>query len=236
MKIKCLQREHRYLLLMPEYEMGGAEIQFRYVIESAEKNQWNLDVIIEHRFGEKSKLLKNEVVLKKNVRYYELAEHRTSEKSVYLEVLRLVLKNSLRVKYTACLIYSSADLVLVPMFRSLGIRAIFSERIDASNIIKNQLFISCLKYCNCILANSTFAQKRLENLTGKRIILIRNGKPPVQQLPLKENREIRRILVPGRIVASKNQLMILHYLRDFPAFKGKVIFAGIVVDGGMRES
>ena len=35
MKIKCLQREHRYLLLMPEYEMGGAEIQFRYVIESA---------------------------------------------------------------------------------------------------------------------------------------------------------------------------------------------------------
>ena len=41
-------RKKRILLLMREYVLGGAETQFRFLIEYAQQHGWNLDVLIEH--------------------------------------------------------------------------------------------------------------------------------------------------------------------------------------------
>lgn len=43
------KQEKRFLLFMPDYALGGAETQFRYLIDYAEKNAWKLDVIVGHR-------------------------------------------------------------------------------------------------------------------------------------------------------------------------------------------
>ena len=43
-------REKRMLLFMPEYVMGGAETQFRYLIQYVERMGLKMDVVIEHCF------------------------------------------------------------------------------------------------------------------------------------------------------------------------------------------
>lgn len=225
-----VKREKRYLLLMPEYVMGGAETQFRYLINYAEKIEWKLDVIIEHRYKREDPYLWKDMERMKQVRLYEMDGCGNDNERIIRFVVGHILKNILHVKYGACLIQHAPDIVLAPIMRFLGIRVVYSERVDAGEVFKNQRWGKCLKYCNTILANSVQAQKKLRELTGKEVGLIRNGKPVVERLPVKEERKIRRILVPGRIVPHKNQFMLLHYLQKYPSFDGLIVFAGMIED------
>ena len=225
-----LHREVRYLLLMPEYEMGGAETQFRYFIEYAEKNNLKLDVIIEHRFQRDSALLMKDIKRMKNVRFYQLHECGVDRDQMRWHIFRQIAKNMLRVRYKTCLIYNPVYLGLVPVMRFLGMYVVYAERVDAADIAQNSSLQRYLMFCNQILANSEHGKKILENLTGRKVKLVRNGKPFVEQLSVKENRTVLRILVPARITAHKNQIMLLRYLREYPDFEGKVIFAGMVED------
>ena len=236
---RSFKREKRFLLLMPEYMMGGAETQFRYLINYAEKKNWKLDAIIEHRFREDDSLLKKDAAQMTSVRLYEVDRCRDGSDRLFQAVIICILRHLLLVQYSACLIYNPADLVFAPIMRIFGIRVIYSERIDGCYIAGNQYYQKCLKSCSHILANSEYAQNELKKLTGRKVGLIRNGKPIVQPFPVKENREIRRILVPGRIIARKNQMLLLYYLRDYPGFEGKIVFAGNMEDksyqGKMRS-
>lgn len=223
-------REKRFLLFMPEYVMGGAETQFRYLIEYAEQNRWKLDVVIEHRFKPEDSILHYDAAKMKNVRFYEIAGCGNDADRIIRYAVCHVLKNSLKVKYQSCLIQHAPDIVLAPVLRSFGIHVIYSERGAAEDVIKNSSWGKCLRYCNKITANSEYAQKKLEEFTETKVGLIRNGKPIVRQLPMRENREICRILVPARIVPIKNQMLMLRYLKEYPEYTGKVIFAGEVED------
>ena len=223
-------REKRFLLFMPEYVMGGAETQFRYLIEYAEQRNWKLDVIIEHRFKTEDSLLKRDSAKMRNVRFYEMTGCGNDRNRIIRYTVCHILRTILKVKYGSCLIQHAPDIVLVPILRSFGIRVIYSERVDAAAINKNPSWIRCLRYCNRITANSAYAQKKLEKLTGKRVALIRNGKPIVQQLPMKSEREMLRVLIPARIMPHKNQILMLRYLKEHPEFVGKMIFAGVVED------
>ncbi len=227
---KYVKREKRILLLMPEYVMGGAETQFRYLIDYAEKAKWKLDIVIEHRFKSESNVLKNDKLKKKNVRFYEISGKLNDTTKIKQYLIKHILTNCLHVKYGVCLIYIPADLALVRIMSSLGIRVIYSERIDAEVIKDNKYYQKCLRYCTYVLGNSQYAKKELEKLTGKKVGLIRNGRPVVSLLPVKKNRNIHRILVPGRIIARKNQIMLLYYLRSYSDFQGKIFFAGRIED------
>lgn len=222
------ESEKRFLLFMPEYVMGGAETQFRYLIDFAERIGWKLDVIIEHRFYRKDNLLETDAARMKNVKFYELDGCGNEQERIIQQTIHHILKNILKVKYSACLIQYVPDIVLAPILRSFGIRVIYSERVDAANIIRDQYLIRCLRYCNRILTNSHHAKVELERVTGRKVGLIRNGKPVVQQLSKKENRDIQMALVPARIVSHKNQMLLLRYLKEYPNFTGKIVFAGVV--------
>ncbi len=215
---------------MPEYVMGGAETQFRYLIDYAEKNRWKLDVIIEHRFKSESDFLKNNIAKIKNVKFYELNGHENDVKKTARYLIKHILTNFLKVKYCTCLIYIPADLILAPIIRSLGIRVIYSERIDAEAIKNNGYYQKCLQYCNYIVGNSKYAQNELEKLTGRKVGVIRNGRPVVSPFPMRKNRKIYRILVPGRVITRKNQIMLLYYLRSYSDFQGKFFLAGHIED------
>lgn len=228
-------RENRTLLFMPEYVMGGAETQFRYLIDYAERTGWKLDVIIEHRFWREDILLGQDKARMKNVRFYELGGCGNEQERVILYTLLHILKNILRVRYSACLIQHAPDIVLVPVLRSFGMYVVYSERVDASNISREHCWKKCLQYCNRILANSVHAQKELEKVTGKKVGLIRNGRPFVPQLTAKVDRALSRLLVPARIVPHKNQLLLLRYLKEYPDFTGKMVFAGAVEDRGYQR-
>lgn len=210
---------------MPEYVWGGAETQFRYLLAYAEKQQWKIDVIIEHRFKSEDALLVRDAAKMKNIRFFELDgddEHR----SLFQKIMVQVSRNMRYVKYNICLIQFMADLGVAPYMRLLGIHVIYSERIDAANIVSSSYYQKCLQFCNQILANSEYGKKELERLTGRKVQLIRNGKPIVPMLPVKETRNILRILVPARIAPDKNQMLLLYYLKNFPEFDGQIIFAG----------
>lgn len=214
---------------MPEYVLGGAETQLRYFIEYAETKSWKLDVLIEHELGKDDAALKDAVSRMNSVRFYELHGGREYGK-LYGSVVFHILKHSLHIRYSACLLYYLPDLGFARVIRSLGIQVVYSERIDAAGIYADQHFQKCLRYCNYIFANSRYAKRQLEKLTGRRVGLIRNGKPAVVQLPIKKDRKIHRILVPARISPDKNQILILQYLKKYPDFHGKVIFAGFELD------
>lgn len=229
-KGRSFRREVRYLLLMPTYEMGGAETQFRYFIEYAEKNNWELDVIIEQRFQKASVLLQQDIKQMKNVQFYQLHEYGVDRNKMRWHIIKQILKNLLRVRYKTCLIYNPVYLALVPAMRILGIDVVYSERVSAADVAKNIWLQRYLRRCNRIFANSEYGRDTLQGIIGKKVGLIRNGRPVVEQLAVKEDREVLRVLVPCRIKAHKNQMLLLHYLKDYPDFAGKIIFAGMVED------
>lgn len=224
------RREKRFLLLMPEYIWGGAEAQFRYLISYAEKYGRKLDVIIEHRFKAEDSVLKKDAAEMKNVRFFELYEAEADRKRFAWDITKHVLKNIFKTKYKACLIQYTADLSAAPILKLLGINVIYSERNDASVLENDSGYRKCLNYCRMISANSQYAQKALEKLTGRKVIFIRNGKPALEALAVKTDREIQNILVPCRVFPVKNQMMLLHYIRNNKEFAGKVYFAGRVED------
>ncbi len=224
------RREERFLLLTPEYIWGGAETQFRYLIVYAEKHKKKLDVIIEHRFKEEDPNLKKDAERMKTVRFFELDEYEAYSEKFVKDTIVHILKNIFKVKYKACLIHYTPDLAVAPFLRLLGIKVIYSERNDASVLENDSYYRRCLKFCKGITANSQYAQKALEELTGRKVIFIRNGKPVLESLEMKEHREIQNILVPCRVFPVKNQMMVLQFLRENKSFTGKVIFAGRIED------
>lgn len=222
--------EKRFLLFLPEYVLGGAETQFRYLIDYAEKNIWKLDVIVGHRVKKDDEFLQEAIKHMKSVRFYEFDWRNADNKKVFLDTAIHILRNFPRVCYRACLIHYTQDLILTPMLRLFGIYVIYSERVDAAVISQNSLLRKCLWFCNSISSNSIYAQKELGRLTGRKVGLIRNGKPVVDMFSLKEGRRIDRILIPANIDPRKNQMLILRYLKRYPDFQGKLIFAGYPVD------
>ena len=229
-----LKRERRILLLLREYVLGGAETQFRYFIEYAEAQKWKLDVLIEHDLNIDDAALKKAAQKMKNVRFYELDGGRDSGR-LYGSIMLHVLQNMLHIKYRTCLIYYPPDLTVAPLMRILGTHVVYSERTNGAAIGESRYFQKRLKSCNYILANSRYAKDELEKLTGRRVRQIRNGKPVVPQFPVKKNRGIRRILVPARISADKNQMLLLHYLKKYPKFDGRIVFAGLEEDKTYRN-
>ena len=87
-----------------------------------------------------------------------------------------------------------------------------------------------MRFCNQVTSNSKYAKKELEKITGKRVKYIKNGKPTVNRYQIKDNTNILRVLVPGRIKPHKNQMMLLHFMRDYPDFNGNIVFAGVIED------
>ena len=221
-------REKRFLLLMPEYVMGGAETQFRYFIEYAKQHGWKLDVIIEHRYKREDALLKQASADRGTVNFYEMDGYGNDKERLVQYITRHILKNTFRIRYRACMIYHAPDLELVPVLRILGVRVAYSERVDAENIIRNPRWKRYMLHCNKVLANSVYAREKLEDITGREVALVRNGKPAVQRFLIKEERTFSRLLVPCRIVAHKNQKMVLRYLETHRGSDIRVIFAGIV--------
>lgn len=232
--IQIFKRERRILLLMREFVLGGAETQFRYLIEYAEAHRWKIDVLIEHDLNKDDVALKKAAEKMTNVRFYELNGGRDSG-ILYASIILHVLQSMMYTKYRTCLIYYPPDLAVAPFMRILGIHVVYSERVDAADIAANEYYRRCLVFCNRILTNSKYAKERLEKLTGRKVGLIRNGKPLIPQFPVKKNREIHRILVPARIVPPKNQMLLLYYLKEHPNFTGKIIFAGLEEDKTYRN-
>ena len=226
---QMLKREKRILLLMPEYVLGGAETQLRYFIEYAEAQKWKVDVIIEHELKKDDAILKKTAEKMNSIRFFELDGGREYGK-LYCSIILHVLRSMVHTKYSACLVHYLPDLTIAPFMRILGIHVVYSERIDAAGIGTSRYYQRCLKFCNCIFANSRYAKEELEKLTGRKVGLIRNGKPVVPQFPIKKNREICRILVPARVSPDKNQILLLQYLKKYSDCKKKVIFAGLELD------
>lgn len=226
---KYRMKEKRILLFMREYILGGAETQFRYLIEYAERHEWKLDVIIEHDLKIQNAFVQDVSAQMKHVNFYELEGTRAGKKML-LNVLLHIIKTMPYVKYHSCLIYYPKDLDFVPLLRIFGMRVIYSERVDAAEIVANEYYQRCLKLCSCIIANSKYAKNQLEKLTGRKVILIRNGKPIVSDVAIKKEHQISRILVPARIAPPKNQILPLYYLKECTDFDGKIVFAGFIED------
>lgn len=194
--------ETRDLIIMPEYRWGGAETQFRAYIDYAQEQGFKTDVIITHGFGD----YKAEIPSGKysNICFYEIFNS--------IEFADYLSKRSLDVRFNVCLIYFPSDLRFFDILSNYGIKVVYSERNDGSEILNNAYYFDVLKKCNAVTSNSEYAAKRLKSKLGRKVIVINNGIEEKTLLEIRDNHKISNVLVPARIDRIKNQMSILRFL------------------------
>jgi glycosyltransferase involved in cell wall biosynthesis len=207
--------ENRNLIMMPEYRWGGAETQFRAFIDYAQECGMKMDVIITHGFG--NYLDELPVSQMSNIGFYEISCE---------EDLFCFLNDRVDgICYSTCLIYFPKDLHFYDMFQKFGIKVVYSERNDGSEILNNKRYSEILRHCHAVTSNSRYAAARLENGLGVKVITINNGIAENPMFQIKDNQDISNILVPARLDRIKNQMRVLKFLKGCDE-RYRVKFAG----------
>lgn len=226
MSLKVSFFKKRILLFMPEYVWGGAETQFRFLIDWAENNSWPLDVVIEHMY--QTSYDNNNITSYKCVRFFDFQWHDASLRKKKFDIIRFLLKNCIKdyIQYNKCLIYLPNDIEWTSVLKCFGIKIVYSERNDASFILMRPNYFKKLIQFDCVIANSLVAQTKMKSVLKRDVIYIRNGKQIPDNIDIKPDHRIKKILVPATINTHKNQLMVLKFLYENRDFQGTILFAG----------
>lgn len=224
-------------LIMPELFYGGAETQFRMLVENIDTRRFDVTVFVEQSYGEVDRSpgcswmqMHNGIkfVLFRGLSVGGRIRRRFSAAKLAL----LVLPHLRRTKFDAVVVYSSLGLHLTPLLKTLGIFAIFSERNAAAYskiyLMRRRVYFSAADaiVCNSIAASDSFVEY------GYRPRLIENAVniPQTKRVPRASQAAQLVLLVPGRIVGVKNQALVLRALPALAGVVSKVIVAGAIED------
>lgn len=227
--------KYRTLLIMPELFFGGAETQFRRIIEKIDKNCFELHVLVEHsNNGHNDANVKKFVKDNSKVTFDFLSEL-TTEGNIITRYRSYYKANSI-IKYyikkydpQIVIVYSRIGLKLLNTLSRYRIPTLYSERNVWNNPSKfwkqNSFF---LKKCSKIVCNSIDAQ-RLFKSHGLNADYIPNGIEVTEVLD-KDPSDCYHIVVPARITPVKNQKIVIEALKYMTLSQIKVKFIGAVED------
>ena len=222
---------------MPEVFWGGAERQFRYLIENA--NAHNVDVVlINMHLYSQAKTIDDVVFGDKNhIDYYDTIPRRKDtalfSRLVYTCEVNKRIKNVLKTKnIDTAIVYEPQGCYSIPFLKKNRIRVIYSERNTGEGVASSRLLKELVKQADVIVSNSLSAKYVLEKSLNRSVVQINNAINP----SIKANNNSRdfnkiKVLVPARIAPIKNQLLVvemLHEINDLSSIN--VIFAGKVED------
>lgn len=211
----------RLLIVMPEVFYGGAETQFRLLIDGLDPAKYRVTLAIE-RSTQKIDRSEDEAWLRQrtNLDWFEfggLYTHRGFfRKLVSASILgyRLYRLNTIR-RFDVALVYSAIAMRTIPVLRAAGVKTVYSERNDGlmgrSAYLRRSPY---LRAADRIVCNSRAAS---ENLLRHRLssVVIVNGVPPRERLPFRNLRSqppCLHVLLPARISPVKNQEVVVRAL------------------------
>ena len=205
------------MVIMPEYFYGGAEKQLRFLVKRLEEEGMLADVYVLHQnCNEKNKNTKLQIENEEMqfVSLIELDMYRYSSWEIKWAFYEYIYKNNLIDTYSVAILFYQWMLPLVPILKDCGIRVIYSERVDGSELCSKQEYIECAKMCDELTSNSVFAAQRIMKVLGREVIYINNAKEKQERLLPKNNKPIRKLLVPATIDSRKNQLLVLEFIAN----------------------
>ena len=206
----------RPLIIMLEYSLGGAEEQFRSLIEHFESIKYVIDVMVLHTAKEgKDFLLEKAKHDYKSIRFHELWLCGKTEVETRWGIYEYIEENNLWSRFSCVLIFTEWILPVTKFFKDRGITTIYSERIDAHHILTNPDYGNYIDFCDYLLSNSLRAKHRIEDYFKRDVRLIHNGKKSVDILDAAEHKRIRDILVPCRIAPIKNLEIVLEMFEKY---------------------
>ena len=221
------------LVLMPELYHGGAEKQFRKLVDRLDKSKFNISIAIEHSYGDNNHELEKEYFkdrgLIKEFHFKGLNTFSTGLSrfrniiSANIQIASVIRKTNPDI----VILYSTLGLIVTKTCKLLGVKTLFSERNagtdDKKFYKKNKLF---LKAIDKLVCNSNPA-KVLYSDNGYIAEYVPNGIQHHE--PLVEIKDIPFIITePARIARIKNQELLIKaasLLRDkniLLKFVGKV--------------
>lgn len=221
----------KIMIIMPELFHGGAEKQFRYLIEGIDKKQFSINVVLEQSTDKRDVEMTEQYMERhKEITFYKLhclhAEglkiiRYTSFGLINLEMFFLIKKAHPDI----ILSYSSLGMKTMYLSKLLKSVPVYSERnagtTNKSFYILNKKFIQC---AGAIICNSIPAlEKMKENSVDA--IYIPNGIALCDRFS-EERRDYYYILVPARIAQVKNQEIVIKALAHLDDKTVKVFFVG----------
>lgn len=229
-----MNENKRFLIIIPDYTAGGAEVQLRYIIYRLNEEQIPTDVYITHSFvAGQDELLACDKKRLKNIEFHEFdLYHRTEE--TRWEIYNYVKAQGGGSKYKAALLFHEIAVPMIPLLKSTGIPTIYSERREGIEVTQSENYRRSLDICDSLCCNSTAAKVRMEAAFGREVALIRNGKEKKERLK-KSNREIRNIIVPCRLDPSKNLEVILRFAKKNKDENYKIRILGKITDDKYGE-
>lgn len=211
----------KILLIMPEYTLGGAEAQLRYIIYALNEKKIPTDVLILGDLKEdQDDLLEKDRKKLCNIGFHKLSLYRASEYRKRDCIRDYIHSSSGEKNYRVILFFNEIYIPLIPFFKELGIATIYSERLEGEKACADELYRYSLKKCDVLTANSVLAAEKMKKTFGKNVIVVPNGKEIKKEFDYQHKNHIENILVPCRIDPIKNlgvviDMAIVHKDRKF---------------------
>lgn len=210
------------LLIMPALFIGGAEKQYRYIMEALSRDfqvtVLLLNIPLIGQEANTDKYIKEH----SEISFYQLsgdAINGGAKGGIFekIEKIKTLVKQYLWIKkylkehvvYATMFSYVT-QLLLVPVFKSHKVRVVFNERNTGRQICDRKYKIALLKKCDKVISNSKCAAMFIHDKTSIDVEVYNNG------IEIKEIEHICHnsfnIVVPARINRIKNQMVVVDAL------------------------
>lgn len=228
------------MFIMPALFSGGAEKQYRYIMNEVSNFDNRVIVLLLNSPAESEKEITEKYIEDHtDIEFYQLDGRVMSvgEKNLALKYEKLkcffmqekwIRKFLKKNKVDVAMFSYVTQLLLVPTFKKHGIKVVFNERNTGRQICDKKFKKALLQKCDRVVANSKYAAQYVKDRTGIDVTVINNGIEDKRVEKIEHSGF--NILVPARITRVKNQMVAvraLQYINDLPL---KVYLAGGVED------
>lgn len=232
-KIRKMKKPQTLLVLMPEIVWGGAERQFRYLINNIKVDK--IAVVCPHSYAKQTNSYATNEINNKNAEIVESRHPVHSKINVIIYYLCEIRKLLKEYNISTAIVYEAYGCYLIPYLMQKGVKVIYSERNSGEGIVQSKMLKLFVGKSDVITTNSLAARELLRKYYKQKIFLVKNG-IETESIKLKPDIEnANTILVPARISKVKNQMIMLRFLKKDTDFKGTVIFAGKTEDADYMD-
>lgn len=234
------------LLLMPEITWGGAERQFRFLIENSYVHDTAISVVNMHLYNtgridltDEEKRLNSIDCVNIHSVYPDSKINTTVDRVKYAMRLEKNIRPLIDANnYDAVIVYEPQGCYLIPFFKRKHLKVIYSERNSGEGVVAGRLTRFFVSHSDIITCNSENAKRILEKGFNRKVHLIKNGvavkSQSAKELRMKNSpvseKATLAVLVPARIAPVKNQMEVIELVHTLEKVSLKVTFAGKVDD------
>ena len=182
-----MQNNKTILLIMSALFIGGAEKQYRYIMEAlAQKHRVHVLLLNQPLDGEelKTREYTND---HKNITFYQLNGDAINEAKLGKVCAKLGKIRSFIIQWiwlrrfiknhTVDIVMFTyvTQLLMIPLFKKNNIYTIYNERNTGRQICDREFKIKLLRKCDKVICNSDYAAEYIKNRTGIDTDIYRNG-------------------------------------------------------------